>query len=571
VARVARDGTVLYGSYFGGDNNDGVSRIAVDENDAIYLLGTTGSSDFPFSQSSTNPLSPFLVKIGADGTWTFALRLPSGVMANQVRAGGGGEIVLAGECTPGAVPWSAKFYTAKAPRTSGACYIRLAPNGTDIVASTIVAGANEALANDLVLDASGNAWLTGKSFPADFPITSHSWISTAKQTFYDFTIFAAGVSRDGKTLLASSMFNGEGYEDNPHIAVAPDGIVVIAGTTDSAHFPVTPGAIQTVRLGEIYDHNLFVVELTPDMSAPVFSTYLTGEGEEQVVGLRADGDGSVTLIGNTSSTMFPTTADGQERCLMSNYYPTPMPYVAQLAADGSSLVYSSFVNVGPAGAYLGGAAGSDIWVLGLAGGSILSIDPASPPAEPRFCAMNAANFLGTGVVPGEILTVFGAGLSDAQILVDGRPAKTLYQAEGQMNAIVPDGLTPGATVKVQAVNDGGEIGSIDLAVVSDAAGLFRDFGTPFPVANNDDGTAVDAANPAKPGSIVRVYGTGFGNTQPVIRIGPTIAPPISMQQADGVTEFRVQVPPSGMNELMIDFSITGTFFQATGLKLPVTN
>jgi hypothetical protein len=248
-----------------------------------------------------------------------------------------------------------------------------------------------------------------------------------------------------------------------------------------------------------------------------------------------------------------------------------MPYVAQLAADGRSLAYSSFVNVGPAGAYLGGASASDFWVLGLAGGSVVSIDPASPPVQPRFCAMNAANFLGTGIVPGEILTVFGAGLNDAQILVDGRPAKTLYQADGQMNAIVPDGLAPGATVKVQAVNDAGEIGSIDLAVVSDVAGLFRDFGTPLAVANDDDGTAINDANPAKPGSIVRVYGTGFGNTKPVIRVGPIIAPPLSMRQADGVTEFRVQVPvpPPGMNALMIDFSTTGTFFQATGLKLPV--
>jgi hypothetical protein len=197
VARIARGGTVLYATYFGGSNNDGVTHIAVDETNAIYLLGNTASSDFPFSQPPSNSTAPFLVKIGAGGTWSFALRLPAGLGANQIRSGGGGEIVLGGECIPASISWTATFYTANLPRTSGACYVRLAPNGTDIVASTILGSSNEALANDIVLDASGNAYMTGKSFPPDFPTTGNSWIATTPQTFYDFTIFAAKVSRDG--------------------------------------------------------------------------------------------------------------------------------------------------------------------------------------------------------------------------------------------------------------------------------------------------------------------------------------------------------------------------------------
>jgi hypothetical protein len=48
VAKVSTNGTLLYGSYFGGSCDDDVTSMVVDETNSIYLLGSTCSVDFPF-------------------------------------------------------------------------------------------------------------------------------------------------------------------------------------------------------------------------------------------------------------------------------------------------------------------------------------------------------------------------------------------------------------------------------------------------------------------------------------------------------------------------------------------
>lgn len=90
------------------------------------------------------------------------------------------------------------------------------------------------------------------------------------------------------------------------------------------------------------------------------------------------------------------------------------------------------------------------------------------------------------------------------------------------------------------------------------------------LATTDDGTRIDEAHPAQPGSIIRIYGTGFGNNLPQFGVGPSIAPPISTRQDAGFVEYRVMVPlASPAAHERVDFTVTGTFFQATGLRLPV--
>jgi hypothetical protein len=72
-------------------------------------------------------------------------------------------------------------------------------------------------------------------------------------------------------------------------------------------------------------------------------------------------------------------------------------------------------------------------------------------------------------------------------------------------------------------------------------------------------------------SIIRIWGTGFGDTHPQIRIGSTVAAPVTSREANGVVEFRVLVPPipAGQSQVTIDFTLDGTYFPGTGLNLPV--
>lgn len=212
-----------------------------------------------------------------------------------------------------------------------------------------------------------------------------------------------------------------------------------------------------------------------------------------------------------------------------------------------------------------------VTVLGVSSGNVLRLDSSQTPGPAKFCAMNAANFVGIGITPGEILTIFGSGLADTQIQVAGQPASVLYQSDGQVNAIVPDGVPIGGTATIAALRKGAVIDQFDRTVVSSVAGLFHDYTTPIVDATDDEGVLITAANPAKPGSIIRIWGTGFGDTHPQIRIGSTVAAPVTSREANGVVEFRVLVPPipAGQNQVTIDFTLDGIYFPGTGLNLPV--
>ncbi len=137
----------------------------------------------------------------------------------------------------------------------------------------------------------------------------------------------------------STYLGGAGSDYAYDVAVDSTGNIYVAGTTYSAELPAVAGA---------YDSSLssspdfFVSKLTPDGSSVVFSTYLGGNGSEYGPRLGLDTNGNIVIAGGTASSDFPTT-DGT--------YLTDKPsgttvFVTKLLADGSGLVYSTYIGAG---------------------------------------------------------------------------------------------------------------------------------------------------------------------------------------------------------------------------------
>jgi uncharacterized protein (TIGR03437 family) len=155
-----------------------------------------------------------------------------------------------------------------------------------------------------------------------------------------------------------------------------------------------------------------------------------------------------------------------------------------------------------------------------------------------------------GVVPGEVLTLFGTAmgppqaatfqldsqgrvpttLAGTQVLFDGIPAPLLYVSANQVNAIVPygdtgqsNGLTAGKTTTIQvAYQDLIGPCSILPNVVASAPGIFTaDSSGLDQVAafNAEDGSVNGPDHQAAPGSVVSFYMTGLGQTSPLLSDG----------------------------------------------------
>lgn len=104
--------------------------------------------------------------------------------------------------------------------------------GTDFVYTTLIGGSSGALATGLAVDNDGNAFVTGSTPSADFPITSGAFQTTLSSTVNHAFVFKLNAS--GSALLYSTFIGGH-YPDLANaIAIDSTGNAYITGSTESS-------------------------------------------------------------------------------------------------------------------------------------------------------------------------------------------------------------------------------------------------------------------------------------------------------------------------------------------------
>jgi len=154
---------------------------------------------------------------------------------------------------------------------------------------------------------------------------------------------------------------------------------------------------------------------------------------------------------------------------------------------------------------------------------------------PQFTSagvVSAASFAGGGVSPGEIVAIFGQDMGPAsvalgsfangqlstqaggtQVTFGGVAAPIVYSLAGQVSAIVPYEVT-GPVTQVQITYNGQTSPALPVAVVPAAPGIFTLPGGSQAAALNADLSVNGAGNPAAKGSVVVLFATGEGQTNP---------------------------------------------------------
>ena len=154
----------------------------------------------------------------------------------------------------------------------------------------------------------------------------------------------------------STYFGGSGAETSPSIAVNGNGNIYIVGTTTSpqttftdynttVHTSIPP----TLSIAPPGPSHIFVAEINPSQPSVVYETFIGGTGADASVGMALDGGGNAYLVGNTSSTDFPTfgipyqtAPEAKTQCAGS---PTcTSVFVSLLNAGGTAFTYSSYLS-----------------------------------------------------------------------------------------------------------------------------------------------------------------------------------------------------------------------------------
>jgi uncharacterized protein (TIGR03437 family) len=167
-----------------------------------------------------------------------------------------------------------------------------------------------------------------------------------------------------------------------------------------------------------------------------------------------------------------------------------------------------------------------------AGAAAVNIQPvtAGQPLS-SVGVVNGASLLPGPVSPGEIVTVLGGpGLSaTSAVLFNGVPAPILYAGPGQVNAIVPLGLDGNASARLDIRSPGTPLDALALTTAAASPAIFTQTssGTGPGLILNEDYALNSFSNPANAGSVIVLFGTGFGPLTPAARDGETASGPAS--------------------------------------------
>ena len=579
VAKVqASTGSLVYATYLGGDTNDIGSGIAVDSAGNVYVTGISGG-DFPTTSGSLGPresVGVFVSKLNASASrFIYSTYIPHTIGASNITEPGYPQ----GPLPAIAIDLHGNAYVTGQTSGQHAFVAKISADGTKLLYNRILSGSGSETGAAIAVDSAGNAYVTGLTLSPDFPVTAGT-IQTHLAAANAQNAFVAKLDPSGSVIFATYL-GGSGFDHGVAIQTDSAGNIYVSGGTTSLDFPTTKGSYEPAAVVPLWGiaPGGFAAKLSPDGKSLLYSSYIAGgnsrdDGDFAVTSMLLDSSGGAYMAGESGPGL-AVTPTAPQACIAGDYSVA----VTHLNSQGA-LADRTYFGIGE---------DSPIGLLSTSGNSIelaalenysqpvlaqlnFGDSASTPPSCVANSVANAASFYagisnGGGVAPGEAISLSGFGMGPAQgvlsklaadgalpvqsggvqVLFDGVPARLLYVASQQINAFAPFTLAGQSTTTVQVVYRGRTIGSFTTPVVPANPGIFRLYagGSTQAAAINQDGTINGPAHPAKVGSSVTIFGTGFGQTQ-LPGVSGTLFPTASLLTAQvEVNVGGMYCPPGG--------------------------
>jgi hypothetical protein len=292
--------------------------IVVDSAGNAYVAGETNNTSFFDSANAAIPTTgcsalgdirkAFVAKLDPNGGVTAVLCLVAGG-AFRIAVDGSGRVYVAGST-------QADAFVARLNSTF---------SGTDYLTTFGGSGGEGAWA--LAVDAAGNAYVAGGTSSTDLPVLGGFQSAPGGQD----DGFVARFSTSG--VHTYSTYVGGRFHDYVYgLALGPDGTVYVAGSTESRNFPVV-NARQPVHGGGWHDG--FLLRLSADATAVIYSTYHGGSGDDGARAVAVDGLSRPHVVGWSDSADFPEVRPTQVDAGTVN------AFISKFNADGKQLLHSA--------------------------------------------------------------------------------------------------------------------------------------------------------------------------------------------------------------------------------------
>lgn len=377
LARFTTNGSLKWGTYLGGIDNDYVVDMALDGSERPSIVGITYATtcggnrgdtlSFPVTPTAnifnsgqgTRRMETFISVLGADGRSLVFSALYGGSgndVPGHIGLDGNGRLLIVGSTQSddlpttsgaiqqsrrsGAVAGSADVYLARVDvgqtRLSYSTYIcddgaqrfglGSIPFSANVTTPLLAGFDRQTFRQGLHVMSNGDVLIGGTTKSGGLPqvggafqFQAHNPGASDSAT-YDAWVMRINLS--GGRIVRSTYVGGSQMDGFGGLGVDRFGDVVVGVTTQSADFPVTPINVQGDLRG-LYD--AAVVTISPDLSTQSYGSFIGGSRganrfvhEQSVFGILVDTAGGIYVYGGTNSYDLPVPNDAIVRA--NDYY-----------------------------------------------------------------------------------------------------------------------------------------------------------------------------------------------------------------------------------------------------------
>lgn len=353
------DPVLVYSTYFGGNDQDDATDLAVDGNGSAFITGRTYSTDFttknPYQPNRGGPASgtddadAYVLKLNPEGTDLEYATYLGGSLSDEghgIAVDAQGNAYVCGNTRSKDFPVHKAFQGERGDRigdSADAFVTVLDPTGSAPVYSTYLGKNGTELGRGIAVDANRVAYVTGMTTSYDYYQERELPYGWATSGGVFITALAPPTETGNATLAFSTYFNSpDGQNLGQGIAVDGSGNIHVVGTTNAPNFP-TKKAFESAAAGS--DETFVAMISLPagtEKATLVYSSLLTGEGQDIGWDLAVDASGNAYVGGVTYSQTFTT-----KNALQSVYGGAGDAFVSKITPpsgpDNATLVYSTYL------------------------------------------------------------------------------------------------------------------------------------------------------------------------------------------------------------------------------------
>ena len=283
VTKLNPAGSALaYSTFLGGFDTDVGNAIVLDTLGSAYVTGFTGSINFPTTVGAFDTTFNAIGEFVTFDAFVTKLNLSGSALDYSTFLGGtgpeiahgiavdtsGSAYVTGGTSSPSFPTTVGAFDTTANTGVGGDAFAtKLNPSGSALVYSTFLGGTELDQGNDIAVDSTGSAYVTGFTLSANFPTTADAFDTTISSS----EVFVTKLNPAGSALVYSSFLGGDTTDLAFGIAVDTFGSAYVTGFTSShINFPTTVGAFDTTH--NVGSFEVFVTKISTPTGVPATLT-----------------------------------------------------------------------------------------------------------------------------------------------------------------------------------------------------------------------------------------------------------------------------------------------------------